>query len=61
MMKLVRRILAAVALAGLIAASLRVRGKGGTPPQHGGWRQLDPAAEAGGTPDAAGGGDPSAS
>jgi hypothetical protein len=31
----------ALTLAGLIAATLRVRGKGGTPPQHGGWRELD--------------------
>lgn len=40
-MKLIRRALGALLLAGVVAASLRVRGKGGTPPQHGGWRQLD--------------------
>jgi hypothetical protein len=26
---------------GLAAAILRVRGSGGTPPQHGGWRPLE--------------------
>lgn len=40
-MKLIRRALGALALAVLAAGGLRVRGKGGTPPQHGGWRQLD--------------------
>jgi hypothetical protein len=40
-MKVVRRVLAALTLAGAIAAALRLRGKGGTPPQHGGWRQLE--------------------
>jgi len=34
-------VLAALTLAAAIAAALRVRGKGGTPPQHGGWRQLE--------------------
>jgi hypothetical protein len=38
--KLLRRILAAVLLAAAIAGSLRLRGTGGTPPQRGGWRQL---------------------
>lgn len=41
MMRLVRRVLAALAAAGVIAAALRIRGRGGTPPQHGGWKQLD--------------------
>jgi hypothetical protein len=40
-MKLLRRILAALAMAGIGAAGLRVRGRGGTPPQHGGWRPLE--------------------
>lgn len=40
-MKLIRRALAALALAALFGAGLRVRGRGGTPPQHGGWRPLD--------------------
>ena len=31
-----------VLLAGLVAAVLRVRGTGGTPPQRGGWRELSP-------------------
>jgi hypothetical protein len=40
-MKLLRRILAALVMAGAGAAAIRVKGKGGTPPQHGGWRPLD--------------------
>jgi hypothetical protein len=39
-MKLVRRALLAVGLAGLVAAVLRARGSGGTPPHEGGWREL---------------------
>jgi hypothetical protein len=39
--KLLRRALSAIALAGTIAALLRQRGTGGTPPQHGGWRPLE--------------------
>jgi hypothetical protein len=39
-MALLRRALVAVGLAGLIAAMLRLRGTGGTPPQQGGWREL---------------------
>ena len=39
-MALLRRALVALGVAGLIAAVLRVRGKGGTPPQRGGWREL---------------------
>lgn len=39
-MALLRRALLAVGLAGLIAAVLRLRGTGGTPPQQGGWREL---------------------
>ena len=38
--KLVRRGVAAVGVAGLVAAALRVRGSGGVPPQTGGWREL---------------------
>lgn len=30
----------ALSMAGVIAGALRVRGKGGIPPQHGGWREL---------------------
>jgi hypothetical protein len=37
---LLRRALVAVGVAGIIAAVLRVRGTGGTPPQEGGWREL---------------------
>jgi hypothetical protein len=39
---LIRRALVAVGAAGIIAAILRVRGTGGTPPQRGGWRELSP-------------------
>jgi hypothetical protein len=39
-MALLRRALAAVGIAGVIAAVLRLRGSGGTPPQSGGWREL---------------------
>jgi len=37
---LVRRAIAALGVAALIAAGLRIRGTGGTPPQTGGWREL---------------------
>ena len=40
LMALLRRALVAVGIAGLIAAVLRLRGTGGTPPQDGGWREL---------------------
>jgi hypothetical protein len=39
-MKAFRRALLALGLAGVIAAILRLRGTGGTPPQQGGWREL---------------------
>jgi hypothetical protein len=39
-MALLRRALVAVGVAGILAAVLRVRGTGGTPPQEGGWREL---------------------
>ena len=39
-MKMLRRALVAIGLAGLIAAVLRLRGTGGVPPQEGGWREL---------------------
>lgn len=39
-MALFRRALLAVGLAGLVAAVLRLRGSGGSPPQNGGWREL---------------------
>ncbi len=38
----IRRALVAVGLAGIVAAVLRLRGTGGTPPQRGGWRELSP-------------------
>ena len=40
-MQRLRRVFLAVGVAGLFAAAFRVRGKGGTPPSDGGWRQLD--------------------
>lgn len=39
---MIRRALVALGLAGMVAAVLRVRGSGGTPPQRGGWRELSP-------------------
>jgi hypothetical protein len=39
-MKMIRRALLAIGMAGLVAAVLRLRGAGGTPPQSGGWREL---------------------
>jgi hypothetical protein len=38
----IRRILVALSLAATIAGLLRVRGKGGVPPQEGGWREVTP-------------------
>ena len=40
LVKMVRRVLTAIGGAALIAGVLRVRGKGGVPPQTGGWREL---------------------
>jgi hypothetical protein len=40
-MKFIRGAISAILLAGAFAAALRVRGTGGTPPQHGGWRPLE--------------------
>jgi hypothetical protein len=40
-MRLLRRILAVLVMTGAAAAAIRVKGKGGTPPQHGGWRPLE--------------------
>ena len=39
-MTLFRRAIAALGVAVVIAGALRVRGTGGTPPQTGGWREL---------------------
>ncbi len=39
-MKMLRRALVALGLAGLVAGVLRLRGSGGIPPQQGGWREL---------------------
>jgi len=35
-----RRGLFAIFAAALVAAAIRLRGRGGVPPQHGGWREL---------------------
>lgn len=43
MLTLVRRVVAALGLTGLIATLFRLRGRGGVPPQSGGWRQLTEA------------------
>ncbi len=40
-MKLFRRILAALVFALTAAAGIRLKGPGGVPPQHGGWRPLE--------------------
>jgi hypothetical protein len=40
-MKFLRRAISAILAMGLLAAYFRVRGQGGTPPQHGGWRPLE--------------------
>lgn len=40
-MKMLRRMIVALSMAGAIAGVLRVRGKGGVPPQVGGWREID--------------------
>ncbi len=39
---MIRRALVAIGIAGGVAAVLRLRGSGGTPPQRGGWRELSP-------------------
>jgi hypothetical protein len=41
LVKVLRRVLGAMTIAAAVAGVLRVRGKGGTPPQHGGWLQLE--------------------
>ena len=37
---MLRRAILALSAAGIVAGVLRLRGKGGVPPQHGGWREL---------------------
>ena len=39
-MRALRRALLALGAAGILAAAVRLRGTGGTPPQDGGWREL---------------------
>lgn len=39
-MAFLRRAIAALGVAAVIAGALRLRGSGGTPPQGGGWREL---------------------
>jgi hypothetical protein len=40
LVKILRRALGALFLAGAIAAAMRTRGRGGVPPQEGGWREV---------------------
>lgn len=40
-MRFVRRAIAAIAAMAITATIFRIRGSGGTPPQHGGWRPLE--------------------
>lgn len=40
MVTMIRRALVALGMAGFIAAVLRLRGSGGSPPRDGGWREL---------------------
>ena len=40
MLTLLRRVAAALGLAGLIATLFRLRGQGGVPPTTGGWREV---------------------
>lgn len=44
--KLFRRILAVLVMAGVAAGGIRLKGSGGVPPQHGGWRPLELPPEA---------------
>jgi hypothetical protein len=39
--KLIRRILGALVIAGVAAGGIRLKGSGGVPPQRGGWRPLE--------------------
>ncbi len=39
-MRMIRRAFVAIGMAALVAAAVRLRGSGGTPPQSGGWREL---------------------
>ena len=39
-MKVLRRVLVVLGVAGLAAALVRLRGSGGTPPEGDGWREL---------------------
>lgn|GEM_PF-424809 len=40
LVKILRRAMVALSLAGTIAGLLRLKGKGGVPPQEGGWREV---------------------
>ncbi|CAN5705849.1 hypothetical protein BH24ACT5_BH24ACT5_01130 [soil metagenome] len=39
--KLLRRALLALGMGAVLASGIRLRGRGGTPPQHGGWQPVD--------------------
>lgn len=40
-MRMLRRVIVSLTLAGTFFGVLRMRGKGGVPPQVGGWREVD--------------------
>jgi len=42
-LKTLRRALLAISVAGVVAGAIRLRGKGGMPPQGGGWREISPS------------------
>lgn len=42
MFRTIRRAIVALALGALGAVVFRVRGRGGVPSQHGGWREVSP-------------------
>ncbi len=41
MFTLVRRVVAALSMTGLVAALFKIRGRGGVPPQTEGWREVE--------------------
>lgn len=41
MLTLIRRVVTALSMAGILAAVFRLRGRGGVPPRKGGWTEID--------------------
>ena len=60
-LRLLSRALFAVALAAVAAVVVRLRGTGGTPPHHGGWRELSVEDPSSSGPDSNGAGAPAPS